>query len=583
MPPALRLLPVLLLALIGCLLLGSQAWHRAEQASLTEASLLGQEQLRLHASGLQTLIDRFRALPTVLAQDPELIAALTTPPDAAATERLNLKLERLNTAAQSSTLELLDRTGLAIGASNWRLPTSYVGHNYGFRPYFRETLAGGSGRFYAVGVTTGIPGYFLSHAVLDAQGRFLGAVVVKLEFPAIEARWGEHPEVLLVSDARGVVFAANRPAWRYRLLRELTPADRAELATTRQYDRRTLQPLPYRQERVLGEQRQVAHIQAPEGSADYLWDSLPLPSEGWTLHLLRPTRDLQGGGPGAALAAACAWLLLVCAGLLWAQRRRLQRLRQRSRLELEQLVEARTAELRTAQDGLVQAAKLAALGQMSAALVHELNQPLTAQRMHLASLRLLLDHGRLDEARAALERLDGLLTRMSGLTAHLKTYARKTPAGLRERVDLARVVDQALELLEARRAELAVELILELPRPAWLLGDPIRLEQVLVNLLRNALDAVAERPRPQVRVSLAREGDSWLLEVADNGGGIAVEHLDQVFDPFFTTKPVGEGLGLGLAVSSAIVQAQGGSLAARNGGEGAVFALRLPAAPESAA
>ncbi len=128
-----------------------------------------------------------------------------------------------------------------------------------------------------------------------------------------------------------------------------------------------------------------------------------------------------------------------------------------------------------------------------------------------------------------------------------------------------------------------MELILELPRPAWVLGDPIRLEQVLVNLLRNALDAVAERPRPQVRVSLAQEGEHWLLEVADNGGGIADEHLDQVFDPFFTTKPVGEGLGLGLAVSSAIVQAQGGSLAARNGGEGAVFALRLPAAPESAA
>ncbi|WP_295516883.1 ATP-binding protein [uncultured Pseudomonas sp.] len=581
MPPALRLLPVLLIALIGSLLLGSQAWQRAEQATLAEASLLGQEQLRLHASGLQTLIDRFRALPAVLAQDPELIAVLTNPPTAAATERLNLKLERLNTAAQSSTLELLDRTGLAIGASNWRLPTSYVGHNYGFRPYFRETLAGGSGRFYAVGVTTGIPGYFLSHAVLDAQGRFLGAVVVKLEFPAIEARWGEHPEVLLVSDARGVVFAANRPAWRYRLLRELTPADRAELATTRQYDRRTLQPLPYRQELVLGEQRQVAHIQAPEGSADYLWDSLPLPSEGWTLHLLRPTRDLQGGGPGAALAAVCIWLLLVCAGLLWAQRRRLQRLRQRSRLELEQLVEARTAELRTAQDGLVQAAKLAALGQMSAALVHELNQPLTAQRMHLASLRLLLDHGRLDEARAALERLDGLLTRMSGLTGHLKTYARKTPAGLRERVDLALVVDQALELLEARRSEVNAELVLELPRPAWLLGDPIRLEQVLVNLLRNALDAVAERPAPRVTVSLERDGDSWQLEVADNGGGIAEEHLGQVFDPFFTTKPVGEGLGLGLAVSSAIVQAQGGTLTVANGVEGAVFRLRLPAASEA--
>ena len=581
MTPALRLLPILLLALLGGLLVSGLAWQHAERATLAEASLLGQEQLRLHANGLQTLIDRFRALPAVLAQDPELIAALTSPPDATTTERLNLKLERLNAAAQSSTLELLDRSGLAIGASNWRLPSSYVGHNYGFRPYFRDTLAGGSGRFYAVGVTTGIPGYFLSHAVLDAQGRFLGAVVVKLEFPAIEARWSEQPEVLLVSDARGVVFAANRPAWRYRLLRELSPADRAELATTRQYDRRPLQPLPYQARRVLGDQRRVARIEAPEGTEDYLWDSLPLPSEGWTLHLLRPTRDLPGGGLGAALAAGCAWLLLVCAVLLLVQRQRLQRLRQRSRLELERLVEARTAELRTAQDGLVQAAKLAALGQMSAALVHELNQPLTAQRMHLASLRLLLDHGRLDEARAALERLDGLLTRMSGLTAHLKTYARKTPAGLRERADLAQVVDQALELLEARRAEVNAELLLELPRPAWLLGDPIRLEQVLVNLLRNALDAVAERPTPRVTVSLRRDGDSWQLDVADNGGGIAEAHLEQVFDPFFTTKPVGEGLGLGLAVSSAIVQAQGGTLTAANGAEGAVFSLRLPAAPEA--
>lgn len=580
MSPALRLLPILLLAVLGGLLVSGLAWQRAERATLSEASLLGQEQLRLHASGLQTLIDRFRALPAVLAQDPELIAALATPPDAATTERLNLKLERLNTAAQSSTLELLDRTGLAIGASNWRLPTSYVGHNYGFRPYFRETLAGGSGRFYAVGVTTGIPGYFLSHAVLDAQGRFLGAVVVKLEFPAIEARWGEHPEVLLVSDARGVVFAANRPDWRYRLLRELTQAERAELAITRQYDRRPLQPLVHQQRLVLGEQRQVARIEAPEGTEDYLWDSLPLPSEGWTLHLLRPTRDLQGGGLGAALAAGCAWLLLVCAALLLVQRRRLQRLRQRSRAELERLVEARTAELRTAQDGLVQAAKLAALGQMSAALVHELNQPLTAQRMHLASLRLLLDHDRLDEARAALERLDALLTRMSGLTGHLKTYARKTPAGLRERVDLALVVDQALELLAARRAEVGAELVLDLPRPAWLLGDPIRLEQVLVNLLRNALDAVAERPAPRVLVSLRRNGDNWQLEVADNGSGIAREHLDQVFDPFFTTKPVGEGLGLGLAVSQAIVQAQGGQLTVANAAEGAVFSLRLPAVAE---
>ena len=169
-----------------------------------------------------------------------------------------------------------------------------------------------------------------------------------------------------------------------------------------------------------------------------------------------------------------------------------------------------------------------------------------------------------------------MLTRMAALTGHLKTFARKSPSGLRERLDLATVVDQSLQLLDARLRDEQVSLVLHLTRPAWMRGDAIRLEQVLINLLRNALDAMHGKPCKRLEIRLQADEQLWRLSVIDNGGGIAEEHLSQVFDPFFTTKPVGDGLGLGLAVSFAIVHESGGRLSVENGDSGAVFTLTLP-------
>ena len=325
----------------------------------------------------------------------------------------------------------------------------------------------------------------------------------------------------------------------------------------------------------------MVRVDGQDISGDYLWQSAGLPEDDWTLHLLRNPHGVQSDVTSARLAAAGVWLALVFLVLWLQQRRRLARLRQRNQKELERLVEQRTAALRTAQDGLVQAAKLAALGQMSAALAHEINQPLTAQRMQLASVRLLLDAGRQDDARAALVRVDELLERMAALTGHLKTFARKTPGGLRERIELGHVIEQALQLLAVRTRAEGVEIRQELDLPAWVLGDAIRLEHVLVNLIRNALDAVATTAQPEIRLTLKRDGEHWCLDVSDNGPGIDEAHLASVFDPFFTTKPVGEGLGLGLAVSYGIVHELGGRLDAANQPTGgAVFRLSLPAASE---
>ena len=572
----LRLSLYSLLIIAGTVIAATLAMRHAERQALEEDAARANQQLGLYANSLHTLIDRYRALPAVLALDPQLRSALAGPVDAAQQAALNVKLEKINGAAQSSTLELLDRTGLAVAASNWRLPSSYVGHNYGFRPYFSQTRTQGTGRFYAVGVTSGIPGYFLSSAVLGDNDEFLGAMVVKLEFPELEREWSQGSDTLLVSDARGIIFIANQPGWRYRALRPLSADDLAEIKSTRQYDKQSLLPLTHLPLRRFDDNSDLRRVEGPQGTADYLWESLPLTTEGWTLHLLRRPQVAFEDLRNAALAAAGVWLALVFLLLFLNQRWRLAKVRQRNREELERLVEERTRDLRTAQEGLVQSAKLAALGQMSAALAHEINQPLTAQRMQLATLRLLLEHGRVDDAYKALKPVDDMLTRMAALTGHLKTFARKSPSGLRERLDLATVVDQSLQLLDARLRDEQVSLVLHLTRPAWVRGDAIRLEQVLINLLRNALDAMQGKACKRLEIRLEADEQLWRLSVSDNGGGIAEEHLGQVFDPFFTTKPVGDGLGLGLAVSFAIVHESGGRLSVENGDHGAVFSLTLP-------
>ena len=241
-PRPLRLTFYSLLIIAGAVLAASVAIRQAERQSLVDDAGRANQQLALYANSLHTLIERYRALPAVLALDSEMIRALKGPLDPATQDVLNHKLERINGAAQSSTLELMDRTGLAVAASNWRLPSSYVGHNYAFRPYFSQTRSQGTGRFYAVGVTTGIPGYFLSSAVVDEQEQFIGAMVVKLEFPELEREWAQGDDLLLVSDARGIVFIANKPGWRYRNLRPLSANDLAELKATRQYDKKQLLP-----------------------------------------------------------------------------------------------------------------------------------------------------------------------------------------------------------------------------------------------------------------------------------------------------------------------------------------------------
>lgn len=576
----LRVVLIVLLIIVGLLLSMYGAGRIAEQRAWGERSQEARGQLELYAQAIHTQVERFRSVPALLALDSDIQELLSNPDDQTLREQLNQRLEQQNQAAGSSVLYLLNRNGETLAASNWRDWTSFVGNNYAFRPYFLDALANDSGRYFAVGVTTGIPGYFLSSSVKNGVGEVIGVLVVKLELEDMQREWVGQSGILLITDSLDIVILTNRPAWRFRYLRPLSDEVRDRLVAARRYAEQNLQPLPNHTLQRIAEDSERRQVDGPDGRRNYLWQRLQLPEENWTLHLLQEPQLIAANVRSYRLAAAGVWMTLAFLLLYLAQRRKTRRAEQRNRSELERLVVARTRELHTAQDELVHAARMAALGQMSAALAHEINQPLTALRMQLASQRLLLDNGRTEAVREGLGQVEGLLERMAALTSHLKTFARKSPAGLRQRLNLADVLEQALQLLGPRIRSDGVEVLRQMPADAWVSGDAIRLEQVLINLLTNALDAMQGCQVRQLRVDCNRDRQSWALSVADSGGGIASEHLDQVFEPFFTTKPVGQGLGLGLAVSYGIVRDLGGDLEVYNDALGAVFVLHLPAAEQ---
>ncbi|WP_029889977.1 hybrid sensor histidine kinase/response regulator [Polycyclovorans algicola] len=354
----------LALTLAVAAVIGLTAWLAGSQYgrySLVANADQIREQLRLHDDTLQALIERYRVLPAVLALDPEVHAALADEStDAALTEQLNRKLSQINGAAATSTLTLLHRNGRAVAASNWASDDSNVGVDYRFRPYFQEALTEGSGSFYALGVTTSVPGYFLSQAVQDAEGRTLGVVVVKLVLESLQDLWRDLPDTVLVSDRYGVIFLSSVDAWRYRDLYPLDAETRERLAATRQYGdtAQTTMPLKDR-DQPLPDARRVRL----EGRDDMLWMSRPLPDQGWTLHVMRPLAPVQLNTLLVSAAVAGGLLLVTLLVLYLQQRRRMAVMRERGRIELESLVAQHAAEMRTAQDGLVQAARRADYGE----------------------------------------------------------------------------------------------------------------------------------------------------------------------------------------------------------------------------
>ncbi|MBT9384354.1 sensor histidine kinase [Pseudooceanicola sp. CBS1P-1] len=562
---------------VGAALCATLAWQLG-QMQLHEA--LEQAQLLSHRA-LRTEIDRFRYLPRVAGEDARVHAALTRPGDAGAVAAANRYLQTVTAHAGSDRLYLLDTAGVTIASSNWQDPDSYVGHNYSFRPYFRDALRDGRGSLYAIGITTGEPGYFISARIEDAAGRPLGVMVVKIDLRPLERAWAETGQQVAVTDAYGVVFLTGQPGWRYRPLHPLEDAALARIEASRLYPGAD----PGRADPLLGPGARVMIAGAGPGATLIG----PKVEDGWQLMTAAPLWPARTG-------AGITFALVVLAGILGLgladmrrHRRRLiaLRLRQTEVMErkvsertaaLKREVEARTraeADLRATQATLVQSEKMAALGRMSAAIVHEVSQPLAAMEATLTAAEFSLSRAP-EQTAARLQSARGLIRRMQRMTKHLKNFSRREVAPLAP-VSVTSVARSALQLAQPRADRAGIQPRLVAPEgPLRVLAGQVRLEQVLVNLLHNAIEAV-EPGQGEVTLLLQPQDHRLRIAVRDNGPGIDPEILPRLTEPFFSTKIGGEGLGLGLAISSEVVQQFGGALeiGAAPGG-GAEIAVVLP-------
>lgn len=605
--PAIRFPPAnaavyLTVAVAIALVLSVAALPRMERFFIIQAGERSEATLSLAVEGLRGALRRHEPMPSLIAERPILRQLLNDPGNERLVAIVNEQMRQSAIALQASDVYLMDATGLTIAASSYRKELSFVGRRFDYRPYFTQALAGGLGRFFALGTTSGERGYFFASPVMENDA-VIGVVAVKFTVDDFEAIWRGGAEEIVVTDMDGIVFMSSREQWHFRALSQLTDDILGSIKQARQYPLDLVTPIPNTVS-ALNDEISLMRIADGDTTEEFVASTMAIPDAGWRITILTPT----GPARTQALAVLAIVVLAVLfaglsAGIVLQRRARLvERLEeQRATQELlERRVAERTADLNTAnlklteevderraaedrlrktQAELVQAGKLAALGQMSAALSHEYNQPLAAVKAYADNAATFLDRERPDMARENIGRISKMADRMATISQHLRNFARRPQERIGP-IELVSVLDEALELMAARTRASGADVSFERPQAEiWVTGGRVRLQQVLVNLLNNALDAMEVENRPRIDISIGPQDDGWRVEVRDHGPGVDTDVMALVFDPFFTTKAPGKGLGLGLSISYNIVEDFGGRLSARNHADGgAVFTVELPAA-----
>ncbi|MET0029208.1 MAG: ATP-binding protein [Candidatus Thiodiazotropha sp.] len=560
----------------------------------------GERQLNIYVTYLQAKLEKYEFLPELLSTNARLVELLERPGDRDRIEALNRYLETINEITDAADTYLMDRDGLTIAASNWQSEKPFVGRNFSYRPYFKEAMQGHLGRYFALGSTSGKRGYYFAYPVRH-QGRILGIVVIKVELTDLEQQWQGKRSEMLVTDPEGVIFITTRQDWRFRSLYPLSDAEKRRLDESRRYSGTKVEPLDIRQWQTVQEGiRRIEWHQGNANSESFLMLEQAMPQVGWRVHLLVSLKQVNQQVWRSMGFVSVAFAGVILLGLILQQR--IRRSQERARYEvqvnqtlreardrLEQRVQERTEDLfqeieerrrteqalRQTRDELIQAAKLAMLGQLSASISHELNQPLAAIRSYTDNARRLLEQDRCLDVNWNLEQITELIESMTQISSQLKLFARKTDGSLSV-VSLRQVIESSLRILRPQLRKTMTELRLDLDTlHDRVMADPVRLEQVLVNLIANAVNAMEEQTERWVSIATSQRKGHLQVAIQDNGPGIAQDHLKRIFDPFFTTRE--SGLGLGLSISQHIIESMGGTLTAHNSGDaGAVFVLVLP-------
>lgn len=592
------------------------SFELTERVAIRSLREVTAHRLDLYASNLKAEMDRFEYLPPVVSLSEHVVRLLAHPHDKAGRDNVNRYLKTVNGRAGSSAIYVMDRNGLTLAASNWDEPFSFVNMNFAYRPYFKDAALRRPGRFYGIGTVSREAGYYFAHPVMDGKGEFIGATAVKVSLEQLDSNWGHVGEKVAVVDGNGVIFLSSESNWKYRTLQSLSTETMGRLAETRQYtEAGLLSPLGLRERRALGDDVAIVAVSAnptehrPIGaSSDFLIQRSLVSGTEWRLLVFSEMRPALAAARTGAVVAGLSTVLVGLLALYYLQRRRfvaqtvaaraalqsanneLERTVQRRTLALsganqqlhDEIAERRKAEetLRATLNDLIHTARMAVLGQMSAGITHELNQPLAALRTLSANAIVFLQRGRQEEAASNLQLIAQLTDHMGRITSQLKNFARKTAVRLQP-VQISDVVSNALFLLKQSMQLDAVRVEQAFERPAaCVLGDTNRLEQVLLNLLGNAFDAVEGATVPCVTILGRAVGAAVVIEVHDSGSGVPDEIAARLFEPFFSTKEQGRGLGLGLSISSEIVGQLGGTLTVGKSPllGGALFTIQLKSA-----
>lgn len=534
--------------------------------------------LALDLALLDSELQRHRATPVILATEEPLRTLLQRPDDDARAV-VNARLEALAGQTGAAAIYVTDGRGTALAASNYRGPASFVGADYAFRPYFRDAMRQGAAEFFGQGTVSREPGLYISRRIDGPDGP-LGVVVAKVQFQAVESAWGRQDGEVVVADSHGVILLASKPERRFSTLSPLPEPLRRQLIETRQFGESPL--------RWTG-----ASVSPPDqveiDGARLLVSQAAIGAAGWRLQVWTPMRPVEARETLGRWLGLLGSMLLLLAGA--ALRAMMLRSRRRSkaegdarrmledevgqrtqalteanaRLSLE-VTERREAEtrLRRLQADLVQANRLAQMGQTMAGVAHEINQPVAAIRANADNALILLDRREEAEARANLARIQSLTGRIGGIIESLRGLARKSPASARP-VLVSEAIEGAVLLLASRDRVGRLTVTGEVAG-VRVLADRVRLEQVLINLLQNAFEAVDGAPDAAVTLSVEADGERVRLAVSDNGPGVPQAMRGALFTPFATGKP--NGLGLGLVISRDIMESVGGDLSLDDGGGG---------------
>ncbi|MEE9389302.1 MAG: ATP-binding protein [Paracoccaceae bacterium] len=566
------------LFLVG--LLAGGVWWWAYQNSLGQISQRGQTELALAADRIQSHLQRFRQLSVVLADHPGLIALLQNETDQF---DANAQALLLKTADKTGSLEIfvLTSDGQVVASSQ----ASPVLSEFGDTPFFIRAMNSALGTAQGFSQESGRI-FFSAAPVKQRDGGPLGAIVVKVDIEAVETDWRASPNALYFVDSSNVVFVSNRRGLLFRSEDDgRTPA--RTVAQAVKYGDLQILAFPHHTRQKIGDFAVLRFSEGPFDGKTMLRLSRAVPVVELDARILIDTAPAFTSAMLQSAFAAAVSLVLGALLMILSQRRlalaQLLTIEETAKQELEARVERRTRQLsdaneglRQAQQDLIQAGKLSALGQMSAGISHELNQPLMAIRSFAENAEQFLEQGDRKTTADNLSRISDLARRMGRIIKNLRTFSRKEGEPM-TRVELNQVISAALELSEKRLEQAGVCIHKTLPgSPVWVMGGEVRLQQVLLNLLSNAIDAMEEQARKSIWISIDSTGPATKLTVRDNGPGLI--DAEKIFDPFYSTKAVGksEGMGLGLSISYGIVQSFGGQITGRNHVDGgATFTVNL--------